>query len=166
MPHRNPFATGRKGYSRARISPRTALPIRKPAARSAGRRSASSARPSSISRSRRMPGSRPRASGGVSSVPSRSTNRLVKLPSVRKPSASVKSHLERARRRARLVVEGAVAGLVAEAEIVVVDRQRRDRHRTGSAGAPGSGRLSIAIAPVRDRSSRSLPAASSRKVAA
>ena len=99
-----------------------------------------------------MPGSRPRASGGVSSTPSRSTKRLVKLPSVRKPSGSVKSDLERARGRARLVVKGAVAGLVAQAEIVGRDRQRRERDRRP---AP---RAAPAAAPTRSPRSRAATA--------
>src|SRR4051812_31101530 len=74
--------------NRARTRPRNALPMKKPCARSAALRSASLARPSSIRRARRMPGSSPRDSGGVSSMSSRSTNRVVKLPSVRKSSGS------------------------------------------------------------------------------
>ena len=100
--------------------------MKKPLARSASTRSPSSARFSSISRARSTPGSRPRESGGVTSLPPRSTNRLVKLPSVRKPSGSRNSSFERAGGFARLVVKGAVAGLVPEAKIVRRDRNRSD----------------------------------------
>ena len=61
------------------------LPIRNPPFRSSTVRSASCALPSSISRWRKSPGNSPRAAGGVTSVPSRSTKMLVKLPSVSLP---------------------------------------------------------------------------------
>ena len=60
-------------------------------------------------------------------------------------------HFERARGRARLVVEGAVAGLVAQAEIVRRDRQGASATATGSAGVSGSGRQLDRQRAARDK---------------
>ena len=82
---RSPPRPASPGSGPARYCRRRSRP-----SRSSGVRSASSARPSSISLARRMPGMSPRASGGVSSLPSRSTKMLVRLPSVSWPSGSTK----------------------------------------------------------------------------
>ena len=59
--------------SRAGRMPRIALPMKNPPARSSARRSASLARPASISSDRSVPGNKRRDTGGVSRTPSRST---------------------------------------------------------------------------------------------
>jgi hypothetical protein len=71
----------------ARISPRRALPIQEAVRKVFERSSASTA---GLARSGRAQNAGQQAepvTGGVSSLPSRSTNRLVKLPSVTRPSS-------------------------------------------------------------------------------
>ena len=91
----------------------------------------------------------------------------MKLPSVRKPVRVAEQHFERARGRARLVVKGAVAGLVAQAEIVGRDRQRRERDRRPARPAARRQRPASRspCAPLRDSSSR-IRLGPARKVAA